>query len=490
MGSFKKNVMFQTGYQILATALPLVTTPYVSRVFGADGLGEYSYALNISSYFMTFAMLGFNNYGSKSIASCGHDKIRMEKIYSGIRKLQMCTSLMAMVVYILGVCLLCDSSNRLMFLIQSLWIVDCFINVNWFFWGIEEVKLTVTRNFLIKIITLIGIFVFVKNKNDLLLYAVIMVIGTVLSDFYLIVLARRYVRNVEVDIKEVQSHLSPCLWLFVPIVAITLYQQIDKTMLGILSTYDQVGYYYNADKVVNIPLGIIAGFGTVSLPRIVSLIVTKKYDEYKKLVAKSISLIMFLCSAIVFGIITIVKHFVPLFFGAGFDDCIILISVLSFTIYFKSISTVIVNQVLIPNDNEKQYVASVFGGAFINTIVNYFLILRYGALGAVTATLLSELIVCLLQILMCKKNISISKLLLHNAYYVFAGIIMCVTTKLIVQKITINSMIVLTAVDIAIGAAIYCGLCMVYWAISKDQLFFPLIRNALKKLFVWRSVVK
>ena len=91
---------------------------------------------------------------------------------------------------------------------------------------------------------------------------------------------------------------------------------------------------------------------------------------------------------------------------------------------------------------------------------------------------------------MCKKNISISKLLLHNAYYVFAGIIMCVTTKLIVQKITINSMIVLTAVDIAIGAAIYCGLCMVYWAISKDQLFFPLIRNALKKLFVWRSVVK
>ena len=173
-----------------------------------------------------------------------------------------------------------------------------------------------------------------------------MVIGTVLSDFYLIVLARRYVRNVEVDIKEVQSHLSPCLWLFVPIVAITLYQQIDKTMLGILSTYDQVGYYYNADKVVNIPLGIIAGFGTVSLPRIVSLIATKKYDEYKKLVAKSISLIMFLCSAIVFGIITIVKHFVPLFFGAGFDDCIILISVLSFTIYFKSISTVIVNQVL------------------------------------------------------------------------------------------------------------------------------------------------
>lgn len=482
MGSFKRNVIFQTGYQVLATALPLITTPYVSRVFGANGLGEYSYALNISSYFMTFAMLGFNNYGSKAIAACRHDKSQMEKTYSGIRKLQIITSLMALIVYTLGVLFLCDGSNRQMFLIQGLWIVDCFININWFFWGIEEVKLTVTRNFVIKIITLVGIFVFVRSKEDLLLYAFIMVIGTLLSDLYLVVLSRKYISTTKVNRKEILSHLSPCLWLFIPIVAITLYQQIDKTMLGILSTYDQVGYYYNADKVVNIPLGIISGFGTVSLPRIVSLISTKKYDEYKKLVAKSMSLIMFLCSAIVFGIITMANHFIPLFFGTEFNDCIILISVLSFAIYLKSISTVIVNQVLIPYDKEKQYVISVFGGAFINIAVNYFLILKYGSLGAVVATLLSETIVCLLQIIMCKKDVPILMLLLHNMYYVFAGITMCIITKAIVQKFAMDSMIVLTAADVMIGAAIYCGLCVVYWFASKDQLFFPFLKNVIKKL--------
>lgn len=92
--------------------------------------------------------------------------------------------------------------------------MDCFINVNGFFWGIEEVKLTVTRNFLIKIITLIGIFVFVKNKEDLLLYAFIMVIGTLHNDLYLIALVRKYVSTTKVSGKEILSHLSPCLWLF------------------------------------------------------------------------------------------------------------------------------------------------------------------------------------------------------------------------------------------------------------------------------------
>ena len=64
---------------------------------------------------------------------------------------------------------------------------------------------------------------------------------------------------------------------------------------------------------------------------------------------------------------------------------------------------------------------------------------------------------------------------------------MCITTKFIVQKITIDSVAALTAVDIVVGATVYCGLCIVYWTISKDQLFFPLIKNTLKKLFAQRG---
>ena len=78
---------------------------------------------------------------------------------------------------------------------------------------------------------------------------------------------------------EVASHIKPNLVLFVPLMAMSVYHIMDKTMLGLLSTYKQVGYYYNADKIINIPIGILTGVGTVMLPRMTSLNKEGKLDE-------------------------------------------------------------------------------------------------------------------------------------------------------------------------------------------------------------------
>ena len=46
-----KNYLFNAGYQLLAIIVPLVTTPYISRVLNADGIGIYSFTFSIVSYF-------------------------------------------------------------------------------------------------------------------------------------------------------------------------------------------------------------------------------------------------------------------------------------------------------------------------------------------------------------------------------------------------------------------------------------------------------
>ena len=66
--SIKKNLGFQTAYQILITCLPLITSPYLSRVLGASQLGVYSFTSSIMSYFALFALLGTVNHGTRSIA--------------------------------------------------------------------------------------------------------------------------------------------------------------------------------------------------------------------------------------------------------------------------------------------------------------------------------------------------------------------------------------------------------------------------------------
>ena len=47
---------------------PIITTPYLSRVLNADGIGIVSFAESIVSYFMLFAALGVGIYGQREIS--------------------------------------------------------------------------------------------------------------------------------------------------------------------------------------------------------------------------------------------------------------------------------------------------------------------------------------------------------------------------------------------------------------------------------------
>ena len=466
---------------MLATALPLITTPYINRVLGAEQLGTYTYVANIANYFTIFAMLGFNNYGSKMIAATKHNENELAHTFSSIRKLQCLMATVVVAIYLLFISL-CIPEHKSLYFIESLWIINCFIDINWFFWGMEKVKLTVNRNLIIKLITLLGVFIFVRSRNDILIYAFILVIGTILSDIYLISQVKKYVKGTKTTFYEMIAHIKPCIALFIPIVAMSIYQQMDKTMLGVLSTYEQVGYYSSADKIVNIPLGIITGLGTVSLPRIVSLISENKIMEYKKVVEKSISLVMFMCSAIAFGILAVSQEFVPLFFGREFLPCVSLVSFLTFVIFFKAISTVLVNQILIPNDNEKYYIISVFIGAFINLILNYSLIRKFDAVGAVYATLISELIVCFIQIFICFNYLNTLKIIGKNFQYIILCILMYGLVRKVAVLIKDTSLFQRSILEILLGGTAFLGACVIYWKIKKDSTFYPIIINFLNKL--------
>lgn len=84
MTSIKKNFLYNAFYQVLTLILPLITTPYISRVMGAEKIGVYSYAYSIASYFGLFILLGLNNYGNRTIASVCDDKKKLSKTFWSI----------------------------------------------------------------------------------------------------------------------------------------------------------------------------------------------------------------------------------------------------------------------------------------------------------------------------------------------------------------------------------------------------------------------
>ena len=378
MSKLKKNLGYQTIYQILNTCIPLITSPYLARVLGAEKQGVFSYTQSIINYFTLFAMLGVENYGTRTIANCGDDREKRSKSFWNIYFFQMCCTLLSIGIYVVYLTRICSQNVYIAFL-QIFYLLGSLVDINWLFFGVEKFKTTVSRNMIIRISSVVLILSTVRKPSDLWIYTLIMAGSTFLSNIILWFFASK-----EVDVKairtvskkEVVKHIKPNLVLFVPLMAMSVYHIMDKTMLGLLSTYKQVGYYYNADKIINIPIGILIGIGTVMLPRMTALNSNGLINEAKKLFLLSIELIVAVSSAMACGIFAISVEFTPLFFGSGYDECIRVIMMLSPILVIKGLSLVVRMQYLIPNQKEKIFIESVFWGAGINLIVNLLLIVR------------------------------------------------------------------------------------------------------------------
>lgn len=477
MSNVKKNFIYNIIYQILVLIIPLITMPYVSRILGSDGIGTYSYTYSIVYYFMIFSMLGLNNYGNRSIAKVRDDKKKLSQTFREIHLLQIITTFVMIVIYVLFLFIVRKYSFIL--LLQSLYLISCMFDINWFFFGIEKFKLTVTRNTIIKILSLILIFIIVKNKGDVWKYTLILSFSTLLSQILLWPFVKKYIFPVKIKVADMKKHFVPCLKLFLPVIAVAIYKVMDKTMLGFMASVGDVGFYENAEKILNMPNSIIAALGTVMLPRMSNLYSKGEDEKCKRTILVSIKLMMFLAIGMTFGIIGVGKCFAILFFGNDFRKTGDLLVYLSVTILFLSWGNVIRTQYLIPKEKDREYIISAFLGAGINFILNIIFIQKYGASGACIGTIAAEFFVMLYQTFAVKKELPVGKYIKEVFPFFIKGIIMLLC---IYPLNNINlSPIIRLILQVLIGGSIYCILNIKYILSVID------LNKVLKKLGVKKN---
>ena len=463
----KKNIIYNVTYQILILLLPLVTTPYISRVIGAEGIGIYSYNYSIVNYFMLFALLGLNNYGNRSIAAVRDNKVKLSQTFFNIYGLQVLTSGVMILLY-LGYITCFLSDYRLIAYMQLIFIISTMLDINWFFFGLEQFKLTVIRNTIVKILTVIAIFMFVKKPTDLWIYTIIMSVGTLISQLMVWPFIKKYIIWVRPNIKGILIHLKPNLTLFVPVLAISIYKIMDKIMIGSLTTTLQVGYYENSEKLINIPLSIITALGTVMLPRMTNLVANNKSDAFKTYINISLKFVMFIAIGSMVGLTAIASNFIPLFLGDEFIECISVVSLLSVTILFVSWANVIRTQYLIPRQRDKIYIISTLLGAGINVIANLIFIPSYGAAGAAIGTIFAEASVAIYQTFKVRKELDIVKYFMNSLIYIIPAI--CMYLCIYALKDFTESTIITLIVQVIIGGCVYVILTLILLCIVDKDL--------------------
>lgn len=454
LSSTKTNFIFNSIYQLSAILIPLVTMPYLSRVLGSDGLGEYSFAYSFAFYFCIFIKLGLNNYGNRTIAYVKDDKTELSKTFWEIYSFQFILGVILFAVYMIYSVYF--APNKMLGIIMGIYVFATLIDVNWCLYGLEKFKVTSTRDVLTKLLSTACIFIFVKRPEDVWLYALFFSGGMLLNQIVVIPLLKNEISFCKISLEGVIRHIKPNLVLFIPVVAVSIYRTMDKIMLGVLSTDSELGYYHSAENVIRVPMAFVNALGIVMLPRMSNMLA--RGDSKKSMEStfdKSIIVAMFLATSICFGIMTVSKEFVPIFYGPGFDKCNLLFYIILPGSMFEAFANVIRTQYLIPRKKDKIYVFSLIMGATLNLILNLILIPKYASVGASIGTFVAYATVCIVQAVCVFKEANIGRNILNSLPFVIAGVLMFVLLWQYTPKIS-NEILELM-VKIVMGGVVYLG---------------------------------
>lgn len=443
-----KNYIYNVSFQLFSLLTPLIVTPYISRVLGAENIGIYGYTLSISTYFIIIGNLGFPLYGQREIAYVDSDiktrSIRFfEILYGKIIGL-------GIVIFLFGILLLkWDQDIRGMLLLQGIGIIADVINIGWFYQGIEKFKLTVVRNYFIKIFSIVCVFLFVKESKDIYTYTLIINLANLIGNLLILIDLKKYIdfSCCKVQIKKVFSHFKPAFWLGIPYYISSVYTLIDKTMLGMMySTYSEVGYYEQSQKIVNCAMAIVTAVGTVYMPRLANEVGKKNKEKTLFYLNQGIEFVLMLAMPISVGLFLLSDMIVPWFYGAGYEKVEGLLKIFSISICMSGLSNFIGNQYLVVTQKEKYLTISIAVGVGANFCMNAILIPRYASYGAAFGTLVAIVVKVLLQFYMVKEDLKVRKIAFVGIKYFGMAFIMAIVVMIfkinwLYEKTFVNTII-------------------------------------------------
>lgn len=382
--------LINTGTQML---FPLITFPYVCRVIEADGIGQINFFQSIISYISLFTCLGIPMYAIREIARDRSDVVQMNRTAMEILLLH---SMLTLVGYAI-VAILCLTVPQIqvnipLFLILSLTIFFTAIGCEWFYQGIEDFKYITIRGLIIKTVSVVLLFIFVKSKTDLLYYGCYTVFGVLGGNIFNFFRLRKYIHRENIIFSElhIKRHVKPVLKVFSFSVVTSIYLQLNTVLLGFQKNALAVGYFAAATKVMQMLLTMSACLGSVMMPRASHLIAENREDEFNRLIQKSYDFTLAIALPMTIGLIFCAPSLITALCGVKFEHSILPSQIIAPIILMVAISNVFGIQVLFPKGKINVVTLCCGIGAVADLILNLCLIPFFSYIGTSIAYLGAE----------------------------------------------------------------------------------------------------
>lgn len=400
--SVKINFILNSLRVLMNMIFPLLSFPYAAKVLLPEGIGIVSYAQSVVSYFLLFAMLGIPTYGIRACAKVRENKRQLSKTVKEIWVINNITMFLTYIVYFIAILTIKEFSNNIMlYLITGLTILFNVIGLEWLFQALEEYAYITIRSFVFKLICIVLLFIFVKDSDDYVNYALISVLSSYGSNVLNLFFARKFLDfSVKIDYSGLFKHFKPILNLFAITAAASVYSNLDTIMLGKMTSNVEVGYYTTAIKIKTIVLTIVNSLSTVLLPRTSYYLANGLIREYNAAINKALNFVKILSFPLVIFFVIFAKSSIILISSESYIPAVSSMRLIMPTVIVSGFSSIIGMQIYVSRGKENIVMKSAICGAVSDIILNYILIKFYAAAGASLATTITEIIVLCMELYM------------------------------------------------------------------------------------------
>lgn len=406
--SLGKNAFLNGFRNVLNLLFPLLTFPYVSKVLNVEGIGQYNFAQATVSYFLLVAGLGISTYAIREGAKYREDKEAFNVFASEVL---LCNAISTIIAYLLlALCMIFVGKLQTyatLIWVFSIQIVFTTIGVEWLYSIYEEYEYITIRSIVVKIISIILIFIFVRDSDDTINYAVITVFAYVGSNILNLIRSKVYFKIVKVHMSDCIKHLRPILVIFASNIAIMIYVYSDTTMLGFMQTDFEVGIYSVSVKIYNIVKNLLSSVLIVSIPRLSMYYGNGRIKEFKSTAQKVYDSITALVMPAVIGLMCVSKQVVLVISGDAYISAESSLHILCIALLFCIYGWFFSQCVLMPAKKEKTILIATCISAVINIGLNFCLIPIWKENAAAFTTFVAEFIMFLICVIYGLKIVKI-----------------------------------------------------------------------------------
>lgn len=484
--SVKFNFIMNFIMSASSIVFPLITFPYISRVLMATGNGKVATASAVITYFNMFASLGIPTYGIRACAKVRDNKEKLSKTVQELLIINSVTMLLTLLVFIGTVILVPEfAAEKELYVINGIGMVLNMFAITWLYNALEQYAYITVVNMIVKVVSLVLMFLLVKKPEDYILYGAITVFASSASYVFNFVYATKFITLKKSGPYDFRVHMKPILRFFAMSAATSVYTNLDVVMLRFMQGNTEVGYYNAAIKVKTILVTLITSLGTVLLPRLSYYVKKEKIDDFYRMIGKAVNFVVIAGLPMTIYFMLFAGESIQFLAGKGYEGAVLPMIILMPTVLLIGLSNITGIQILTPQNLEQQVLNSIICGAVVDFLLNVVLIPRMASSGAALATTIAELVVLIVQCIYLKdiikdimKAVSGMKIVLAMVFGIVGGIAVKILLNLSGTgwSLEIQSFIMLAA-----SACMFFGVYGVALLVMKEEFVWELLESVIRR---------